>query len=149
MAHELDMQRILGSINDHLATQLAAENIHWPGTEGATDDVTWVEPWLSLSLVPSRVRDWLYNLTLTVNVFTKRSTTTYAGAALAGKVVAACKGITIEVKDHDNPSPVVKGYAKLFVPDVVDLGELTKDGSRVGLRQITVRCDGTVYPLAA
>ncbi len=148
--HAFDIKHIVSSIFKHIEGGFSG-NIHWPGTEGA-DDASWIEPWVSIKLIQGRANDWLYQVSITVNVFAKESDNTYVLLELAGEVMKLLKAINIIVKNYDHPTPVMKGCVSLKEPESIDMGERQErsggTAGRSGLRQITVRCDGSAYPVA-
>ena len=151
MAHELDIQRIIASVFKHLGDGFAG-NIHWSGTEGA-DDASWIEPWLNVKCIRGRTNDWLYQVAVTVNVFVKDSDATYTIFALAGEVAVLFKAVKVLIKDYEAVLPVIKGCISFKEPESIDMGERQErsggTAGRSGLRQVTVRCDGSAYPIAS
>jgi len=143
MTHENDIKRIRASVFGHLQDGFSG-NVHWPGVEGADDDI-WVEPWLNLTGVPARARDFLYTALLSINLFCKPTGNTYTLDELAGELTALFKGVAVEVT---NAELVVKAYAKFAEPEIVDLGETTSPAQGHTLRQYSWRCNGTVFPIA-
>jgi hypothetical protein len=122
-------------------------NVHWPGIKSPADDDGWIEPWMAVSTASARSRDWLFKFVFTVNVFVKATDSTYTIDELVGEVLSLIRAARVPVTDQAD-TPVSLGVASFHEPDVTDLGEVTRRGSRVNFRQMNVRCNGTVYPMA-
>ena len=146
----MDLERIVASVSTYLDTEFTG-SIHWPGTEAADDNI-WIEPWILGKLVRARTEDWLYQVTITVNVFAKVSGDTFGILNAAEEIMTILKAAEIPIKDYDNPAPVHKGCLSLKEPEMVDMGERQErsknTAGRTGLRQINIRCDGIIFPLA-
>lgn len=152
MAHEVDMQRIRAAVFKYLAVTYSG-TIHWPGTEASGADASWAEPWVAITMPVTREGDWFYDVALTINIFYKRTPATYAIDALVGELVAMFKAHKLSILTYDALPLREVGVLHFTEPDATDLGELTalhnRSQARVGQRQYVIRCNGTIYPMAA
>ena len=125
-------------------------NIHPDGVK-SPDDALWIEPWINYDYLPSRSRERIIGLTVTVNCFAKRNQTpesvdTYDVVGIASEIVDLLRNANFEIARYGGDELVI-GCGRFQDPEAVNLGTAQQNSKGVPLQQWTVTAEGSVAPL--
>lgn len=117
--------------------------IHWPHQESGALDVKWIEPFIEIARLPSKVE--YGSVVFEINIFRTEAQETYDIWRCGGILATLLRSRQIKIMNWPDGGAIVVGCIRLFDPVLRPLDHVTAGGgARAGIQQINLRIEGAL-----